>query len=147
MSQFDLETEGPFAVKNPPDFYREQDGYGPDRYAPYPQDGGRRSRPYRYGMALTGFILGLFSVLSTGTVLLLILFATQHDFLAFWVGLSVLSLPLIAIAGITGLVLSIIAVRSSRGAKFAIAGICLNALGMLAFGFLSLAVLIGIMAA
>ncbi|MEJ8305441.1 hypothetical protein [Saccharibacillus sacchari] len=110
-----------------------------DPFAPY---GRPAQRPYRYGMALAGFILGAFSLAMPILLLILMISTGDSDGYAALGGLMLLSIPVCFVGSIVGLTLSIVAVRSSRGAKFAIAGICFNALGLPLSGFLSLLVFV-----
>lgn len=90
-------------------------------------------RPHRYGMALAGFILGLFGLLVPCFAWLL-LFAKDTESNAIWGSFTLLSVPAAAVCSVVGLILSVIAVRRSRGAKFAVAGICFCVLSFLLFG-------------
>jgi len=101
-------------------------------------------QPYRYGMALTGFILGTFSVWVPLIAWILLVTDENTGGLGALTTITILLLPVAFACSIVGLTLSFIAVPSSRGAKFALTGICLNALAMPvsgAFGLISSVVL------
>ncbi|NGZ74393.1 hypothetical protein [Saccharibacillus alkalitolerans] len=105
----------------------------------------RAPRPYRYGMALAGFILGLAGMLSIATTFILLLNASDSDPAAVAI-IGILSVPLSLVFSVVGLILSIIAVRSSRGAGYAIAGISLTSLSLLGGALFMLLLLIGALA-
>lgn len=151
LTRIDLEKEKRFDEGRNADPYAARDPYHSEaRYdsesgpydafpQPYPY-GGPKPRPYRYGMALAGFILGLFGALVPASIWLQILFIDSIGNSNIFGGISLLSLPLAGVCAVIGLILSIISVRSSRGAKYAIAGICLSVFSFLIFGTFFIAI-------
>lgn len=146
MSRIDLEKEDrfneQFDERRNSDPYAPRDPYhsdvrydsrpGPyDAYPPPYPHGSPEPRPYRYRMALSGFILGLFGALVPASIWLQFGIDSRNETLG---AMSLLLLPLAGLCAVIGLILSIISVRSSRGAKYAIAGICLSILSFLIFG-------------
>ncbi len=125
--------------RRPPEDFRS---YHPQdrRYGPY-----RPTRPDRYTLALTGFIIAIAANLAIVMTIVLLVISSDNDSGGAAV-LGLLMIPLSGIGSIAGLVLSIIAVRSSRGVGFAVAGICFSALAMLGSGLFSLLAMIGFLA-
>ncbi|MCQ4085687.1 hypothetical protein [Saccharibacillus sp. JS10] len=150
MGQFDWEQERAESAKRSSsplssDEYDRQNPYNNPPYPdPYHQQRFAPPRPDRFGMAMTGFILGLFSFAVPLQILMLIFWVPDSNSSSDLGAMLLILLLLTPFTAVVGIILSIIAVRSSRGAKLAIAGIWFSALSMIVISALVLLIFIGL---